>query len=329
MYFERIGPQCPVLVLWQAPAAFHGLPPSVPWPPCPGGSLCTPTTLKPTETQVLRAHYRKPGAGPSGSLLGHAGLRGHPSHGGEAPRASGGLPVGEAGTRHLCMHRITGRPVPVSIGMPGPLPRLLAPGALVASWPSAPFPLGCRGEGGRRWEPAGKGQGPAEWEGVLGQGVWGSGGRFRVRWLQASLVWRVRAPHAQQRLVWTRALQGLAPSDRAPSRSCRRCAWLGRGQGPPSAGAEGAVGSERSPRDSGRANAAQRAAPPSSHILASFCWLHGHRPRPSTLLTRIAERVTSRLAGPAPLPSRGGSKLVPVALRPRPSLRSSPKCASV
>lgn len=166
---------------------------------------CAPMTLKPTETQVLRAHYRKPRAGPSGSLLGHAGLRGHPSHGGEAPCASDGLPMGEAGTRHLCMHCITGRPVSAPIGMPGPLPRLLAPGAPVASWPSAPFPPGCSGEGGEQWGPVGSDQGPAEREGVLGQGVWG---RLRVERLRASLMWRARA---QQRLVQTHALQGLAP----------------------------------------------------------------------------------------------------------------------
>lgn len=191
---------------------------------------------------MLRAHYRKPGAVPSGSLLGHAGFRGHPSHGGEAPRASGGLPVGEAGTRHLCMHRITGRPVPVPIGMPGPLPRLLAPGALMASWPSAPFPLRCRGEGGRWWEPASAGQDPAEREGVLGQGVWGSGGRLRVGRLRASLAWRTRARRGQQSLVRTRALQGLAPSDRALSLGCRRGGRLGRGQGPPSVGGWGRGG---------------------------------------------------------------------------------------
>ena len=187
MYFERIGPQYPVLAPRQAPAAFYGLPPSVPWPPCLGGLLCSPTTLKPTETQVLRVHYWKPGAGPSGSLLGHAGLRGHPSHGGEAPRASGRLPVGEADTRH---RGITGRPMPVPIGMPGPLPRLLAPGAPVASWPSAPFPLGCKGrEGGggnRRAQARILQSGKACWgrgSGGLRGGLWSGG--YRLPWCGA------------------------------------------------------------------------------------------------------------------------------------------------
>lgn len=157
MYFERIGPQYPVLAPRQAPAAFYGLPPSVPWPPCLGGLLCSPTTLKPTETQVLRVHYWKPGAGPSGSLLGHAGLRGHPSHGGEAPRASGRLPVGEAGLPAIsaCIAS-QGAPCQCPLACPGPFQGCWL---LERRWPPGPVPhflWGARGgreavgTGGRR-----------------------------------------------------------------------------------------------------------------------------------------------------------------------------------
>lgn len=56
--FEQIAPHCPdtIPAPQQALVAFRGLSPSVPWPPCPGGPLCTTTALKPTDTQVLRAH---------------------------------------------------------------------------------------------------------------------------------------------------------------------------------------------------------------------------------------------------------------------------------
>lgn len=107
--------------------------------------------------------------------------------------------------------------MPVPIGMPGPLQGcwLLEGGGLLAQCPMR-ISSGVQGEGGRRWEPAGAGQDPAEREGVLGQGVWGSGGRlwsggYRLPWCGA----RAHCADAAAAPSLDPCSQGLAPSDQA------------------------------------------------------------------------------------------------------------------
>lgn len=227
--------------------------PLSPLAPLSGRPPLFSTTPKPTETQVLRVHYRKPGAGPSGSLLGHAGLRGHPSHGGK-PLA----PLVDCRWVRQACHAISaciasqGTPCQCPLACPGPF-RLLAPGR---RWPLAQCPIssGVQGGGGRRLGPAGAGQDPAEREGLLGAGgsprvlgFWGSGGRLRVVRLRPSLAWRTHARRGQQSLLQTRALPRARPFGSGLSLGCRRGGSYWRGQGPPSAGGwgEGAAGTER------------------------------------------------------------------------------------
>ena len=81
------------------------------------------------------------------------------------------------------------------------LARLLAPGVLAASWPSAPFPPEWSGEGGRRWGPAGRraqvrGPGPRR----AGRRAW-----HRRCGAAASLAWG----HGREALA---AAPGLGPA---------------------------------------------------------------------------------------------------------------------
>lgn len=58
-------------------------------------------------------------------------------------------------SRCLCTHHMA--PSASAHWHARPLPRLLAPGELAASWPSAPFPPEWSREGGKHWGPAGAG----------------------------------------------------------------------------------------------------------------------------------------------------------------------------
>lgn len=131
--------------------------PSVPWPPVLGKG--------PLQGQGTEA-YRDAGAQRLPSLIGTPsrplGLEGAPawpspgSHGGsgaiqtgeETPSAPGGRQP-QADTRCLCTHHMA--PSASAHWHAQPLPRLLAPGVLAASWPSAPFPPEWSREGGKRW----------------------------------------------------------------------------------------------------------------------------------------------------------------------------------
>lgn len=84
--------------------------------------------------------------------------------------------VGQADARGLCTHHTA--PSASTHWHARPLPRLLAPGVLAASWPSAPFSPGWSGEGGRRWGQAGAGaraRAVQSGKAGLGQRVWGGG----------------------------------------------------------------------------------------------------------------------------------------------------------
>ena len=250
--FEQISPHCPgdtIPAPQQALAAFRGLPPSVPWPPVLGARSALPRPRSPPRPRCSEPtkSYWNPGAGPSESGSPHPRpppLPGRWSHWAQGPFRQERKPLPpqvDSGwvRRALAVSAcITRRPVPVRIGTPGPLPRLLAPGVPVASWPSAPFPPGWSGEGGRRWGPAGRRcAGQALQSGKAGCGrVSGSlGGRTRVR-------------------VRTRALQGLAVQIGAlPAAAAAGAAGWGASrepQAPELSGgwtAEGAAGTERSP----------------------------------------------------------------------------------
>lgn len=72
----------------------------------------------------------------------------------ETPSAPGGRQP-QADTRRLCSHHMA--PSASAHWHAQPLPRLLAPGVLAASWPTAPFPPEWSREGGKRWGPASAG----------------------------------------------------------------------------------------------------------------------------------------------------------------------------
>lgn len=119
-----------------------------------------------------------------GGLLGHTGLRGHSNRRGnlECPR----WPAGWVRQTLSVSARITRRPVPVPIGMPGPFQGCLLLECWAASWPTAPFPPGGTRRGREAVGTCGRrcaGQGRAERD-----GGGGFGGRLRVRALPAAAL---------------------------------------------------------------------------------------------------------------------------------------------
>lgn len=88
-------------------------------------------------------------------------------------------------------------------------------------------------------------------------------------------------------------------------------------------GLHGLAGIRPSPRDSGRASHSKRAGPAPLPRPGRFLPVPLAQSRSSSLRAGTRQRVTSGLAGPAPLPCQGGSTLDALACRPRPSLTSS------